>query len=95
MDCRVNTLFILVLNFFIRRIWKVLLHQKIIIQRILLVTTRARIERVLKQLSTYEYGHVSAICIVDDRILEYSNVEVVQLDNLVTYATEAAHEKTT
>ena len=64
----VNTLFILVLNLFIRKIWKVLLHQKKYTQRILLVTTRARIERVLKQLSTYEYGHVSAICIVDDGI---------------------------
>ena len=85
----VNTLFILVLNLFIRKIWKVLLHQKKYTQRILLVTTRARIERVLKQLSTYEYGHVSAICIVDDGIFEYSNVEVVQLDNLVTYATRA------
>ena len=85
----VNTLFILVLNLFIRKIWKVLLHHKKYTQRILLVTTRARIERVLKQLSTYEYGHVSVICIVDDGIFEYSNVEVVQLDNLVTYATRA------
>ena len=85
----VNTLFILVLNLFIRKIWKVLSHQKKYTQRILLVTTRARIERVLKQLSTYEYGYVSAICIVDDGSFEYSNVEVVHLDNLVTYATRA------
>lgn len=85
----VNTLFILVLNLFIRKIWKVLSHQKKYTQRILLVTTRARIERVLKQLSTYEYGFVSAICIVDDGSFEYSNVEVVHLDNLVTYATRA------
>ena len=85
----VNTLFILALNLFIRKIWKVLLHQKKYTQCILLVTTRARIERVLKQLSTYEYGYVSAICIVDDGSFEYSNVEVVHLDNLVTYATRA------
>lgn len=85
----VNTLFILVVNLLVRKIWKFLSHKKKYTQRILLVTTRARIERVLKQLSTYEYGHVSDICIVDDGIFEYSNVEVVQLDNLVTYATRA------
>ena len=83
----VNTLFILVLNLFIRKIWKVLLHQKKYTQCILLVTTRARVERVLKQLSTYEYGYVSAVCIVDDERFEASNFTIVTLDNLVTYAT--------
>ena len=85
----VNTLFILVLNLFIRKIWKVLLHQKKYTQRILLVTTRARVERVRKQLSTYEYGYVSAVCIVDDEHFEVSNFTVVTLDNLVTYATRS------
>ena len=85
----VNTLFILVLNLFIRKIWKVLLHQKKYTQRILLVITRARVERVLKQLSTYEYGYVSAVCIVDDERFEASNFTIVTLDNLVTYATRS------
>lgn len=85
----VNTLFILVLNLFIRKVWKVLSRQKKYTQRILLVTTRARVERVLKQLSTYEYGYVSAICIVDDERFEASNFTVVTLDNLVTYATRS------
>ena len=85
----VNSMMLMVVNIWIRKIWKVLSHQKKYTQRILLVTTRARIERVLEQLSTYEYGYVSAICIVDDRSFEYSNVEVVHLDNLVTYATRA------
>ncbi|ETI96534.1 MAG: Eps9E [Streptococcus sp. DORA_10] len=58
-------------------------------QRILLVTTRARVERVLKQLSTYEYGYVSAVCIVDDEHFESSNLTIVTLDNLVTYATRS------
>ena len=85
----VNSIMLMVVNIWIRKIWKVLSHQKKYTQRILLVTTRARIERVLEQLSTYEYGYVSAICIVDDGSFEYSNVEVVHLDNLVTYATRA------
>ena len=85
----VNSMMLMVVNIWIRKIWKVLSHQKKYTQSILLVTTRARIERVLEQLSTYEYGYVSAICIVDDRSFEYSNVEVVHLDNLVTYATRA------
>lgn len=58
-------------------------------QRILLVTTRARVERALKQLSSYEYGYVSAICIVDDEQFQFYGVEVVKLDNLVTYATRS------
>ena len=58
-------------------------------QRILLVTTRARVERVLKQLSSYEYGYVSAVCIVDDEHFESSNLTIVTLDNLVTYATRS------
>ena len=53
------------------------------------MTTRARVERVLKQLSTYEYGYVSAICIVDDEQLQFYDVEIVKLDNLVTYATRS------
>ena len=85
----VNTLFILVLNLFISKIWKVLSRQKKYTQRILLVTTRARLERVLKQLSTYEYGYVSDVCIVDDERFESSNFTVVTLDNLVTYATRS------
>ena len=83
----VNTLFILVLNFFIRKVWKFLSRKKKYTQRILLVTTRARVDRVLNQLSTYEYGYVSAVCIVDDEPFESSNFTVVTLDNLVTYAT--------
>jgi hypothetical protein len=58
-------------------------------QRILLVTTRARVERVLKQLSTYDYGYVSAVSIVDDEHFESSNFTIVTLDNLVTYATRS------
>ena len=85
----INSIMLMVVNIWIRKIWKVLSHQKKYTQRILLVTTRARIERVLEKLSTYEYGYVSAICIVDDGSFEYSNVEVVHLDNLVTYATRA------
>ena len=85
----VNTLFILVLNLFISKIWKVLSRQKKYTHRILLVTTRARLERVLKQLSTYEYGYVSDVCIVDDERFESSNFTVVTLDNLVTYATRS------
>lgn len=53
------------------------------------MTTRARVERVLKQLSTYEYGYVSAVCIVDDEHFESSNLTIVTLDNLVTYATRS------
>ena len=82
----VNTLFILVVNLLVRKIWKFLSHKKKYIKRMLLVTTRARIERVLKQLSTYEYGYVSSVCIVDDERFEASNVT---LDNLVTYATRS------
>ena len=85
----VNTIFILVLNILIRKVWKFLSRQKKYTQRILLVTTRARVERVLKQLSTYEYGYVSAVCIVEDEPFEASNFTVVTLDNLVTYATRS------
>lgn len=85
----VNTIFILVLNILIRKVWKFLSRQKKYTQRILLVTTRARVERVLKQLSTYEYGYVSAVCIVEDEPFESSNFTVVTLDNLVTYATRS------
>lgn len=84
-----NTLFILVLNLFIRKVWKFLSHMKKYTQRILLVTTRARVERVLKQLSTYDYGYVSAVSIVDDEHFESSNFTIVTLDNLVTYATSS------
>lgn len=82
-----NTLLILVLNLFIRKVWKFLSRKKKYTQRILLVTTRARVDRVLNQLSTYEYGYVSAVCIADDEPFEPSNFTVVTLDNLVTYAT--------
>ena len=85
----INTLFILVLNFFIRKVWRFLSRKKKYTQRILLVTTRARVDRVLNQLSTYEYGYVSAVCIVDDEHFEASNFTVVTLDNLVTYATRS------
>ena len=85
----VNTIFILVLNIFIRKVWKFLSRQKKYTQRILLVTTRARVERVLQQLSTYDYGYVSAVCIVDDERFESSNFTIVTLDNLVTYATRS------
>lgn len=85
----VNTIFILVLNILIRKVWKFLSRQKKYTQRILLVTTRARVERVLKQLSTYEYGYVSAVCIVEDEPFEASNFTVVTLDNLITYATRS------
>lgn len=84
-----NTLLIIVLNLFIRKIWKFLSRKKKYTQRILLVTTSARVERVLNQLSTYEYGYVSAVCIVDDEPFEASNFTVVTLDNLVTYATRS------
>ncbi len=85
----VNTIFILVLNIFIRKVWKFLSRQKKYTQCILLVTTRARVERVLQQLSTYEYGYVSAVCIVDDEHFESSNFTIVTLNNLVTYATRS------
>ena len=85
----VNTLLILVLNLFIRKAWKFLSHKKKYTQQILLVTTRARVDRVLKQLSTYDYGYVSAICIVDDEQFQFYDVEIVKLDNLVTYATRS------
>ena len=85
----VNTIFILVLNIFIRKVWKFLSRQKKYTQRILLVTTRARVERVLQQLSTYDYGYVSAVCIVDGEQSESSNFTIVTLDNLVTYATRS------
>ena len=85
----VNTLFILVLNLFIRKVWKFLSHKKKYTQRILLVTTRAKVERVLKQLSTYDYGYVSSVSIVDDEHFESSNFTIVTLDNLVTYATRS------
>ncbi|QBZ12306.1 exopolysaccharide biosynthesis polyprenyl glycosylphosphotransferase family protein [Streptococcus mitis NCTC 12261] len=79
----------MIVNIWIRKIWKYLSLQKKYTQRILLVTTRARVERVLKQLSTYEYGYVSAVCIVDDEHFESSNLTIVTLDNLVTYATRS------
>ena len=84
-----NTLLILVFNLFIRKVWKFLSHKKKYTQQILLVTTLARIERVLNQLSTYDYGFVSAICIVDDEQFKFYDVEIVKLDNLVTYATRS------
>ena len=68
---------------------EVLVSSKKYTQRILLVTTRARVERVLQQLSTYEYGYVSAVCIVDEERFESSNFTIVTLDNLVTYATRS------
>jgi exopolysaccharide biosynthesis polyprenyl glycosylphosphotransferase len=79
----------MIVNIWIRKIWKYLSLQKKYTQRILLVTTRARVERVLKQLSTYEYGYVSAVCIVDDEHFESSNLTIVTLDNLVTYTTRS------
>lgn len=84
-----NTLLILILNLFIRKFWKFLSRKKKYTQRILLVTTCARVDRALNQLSTYEYGYVSAVCIVDDEPFEASNFTVVTLDNLVTYATRS------
>ena len=80
---------LMIVNIWIRKIWKYLSLQKKYTQRILLVTTRARVERVLKQLSTYEYGYVSAVCIVDDEHFESSNLTIVTLDNLVTYTTRS------
>ena len=85
----VNTLFILVVNLLVRKIWKFLSHKKKYTKRMLLVTTHARVERVLKQLSTYANGYVAAICIVDDDQFEYSEITIVKLDNLVTYATRS------
>jgi len=79
----------MVVNIWIRKIWKYLSRQKKYTQCILLVTTRARVERVLQQLSTYEYGYVSAVCIVDDEHFESSNFTIVTLNNLVTYATRS------
>ena len=80
---------LMIVNIWICKIWKYLSLQKKYTQRILLVTTRARVERVLKQLSSYEYGYVSAVCIVDDEHFESSNLTIVTLDNLVTYATRS------
>ena len=80
---------LMIVNIWIRKIWKYLSLQKKYTQRILLVTTRARVERVLQQLSTYEYGYVSAVCIVDDEHFESSNFTIVTLNNLVTYATRS------
>ena len=80
---------LMVVNIWIRKIWKYLSRQKKYTQCILLVTTRARVERVLQQLSTYEYGYVSAVCIVDDEHFESSNFTIVTLNNLVTYATRS------
>ena len=85
----VNSIMLMIVNIWIRKIWKYLSLQKKYTQRILLVTTRARVERALKQLSSYEYGYVSAICIVDDEQFQFYGVEVVKLDNLVTYATRS------
>ena len=85
----VNSIMLMVVNIWIRKIWKYLSRQKKYTQCILLVTTRARVERVLQQLSTYEYGYVSAVCIVDDEHFEASNFTIVTLDNLVTYATRS------
>ena len=80
---------LMIVNIWIRKIWKYLSLQKKYTQRILLVTTRSRVERVLNQLSTYEYGYVSDVCIVDDEHFEASNFTVVTLDNLVTYTTRS------
>ena len=85
----VNSIMLMIVNIWIRKIWKYLSLQKKYIQPILLVTTRARVERVLKQLSSYEYGYVSVVCIVDDEHFESSNLTIVTLDNLVTYATRS------
>ena len=85
----VNSTSLIVVNILIRKVWKYLSRRQKYTQRILLVTTRARVERVLKQLSTYEYGYVSAVCIVDDERFEASNFTIVTLDNLVTYATRS------
>lgn len=85
----VNSTSLIVVNILIRKVWKYLSRRQKYTQRILLVTTRARVERVLKQLSTYEYGYVSAVCIVDDDRFESSNFTIVTLDNLVTYATRS------
>ena len=85
----VNSIMLMVVNIWIRKIWKYLSRQKKYTQCILLVTTRARVERVLQQLSTYEYGYVSAVCIVDDEHFESSNFTIVTLNNLVTYATRS------
>ena len=80
---------LMIVNIWIRKIWKYLSLQKKYTQRILLVTTRARVDRVLNQLSTYDYGYVSAVCIVDDERFEASNYTIVTLDNLVTYTTRS------
>ena len=85
----VNSIMLMIVNIWIRKIWKHLSLQKKYTQRILLVTICARVERVLKQLSSYEYGYVSAVCIVDDEHFESSNLTIVMLDNLVTYATRS------
>ena len=85
----VNSIMLMVVNIWIRKVWKFLSRKKKYTQRILLVTTRARVERVLKQVSTYEYGYVSAVCIVDDESFESSNFTIVTLGNLVTYATRS------
>lgn len=85
----VNSIMLMIVNIWIRKIWKYLSRQKKYTQCILLVTTRARVERVLQQLSTYEYGYVSAVCIVDDEHFESSNFTIVTLNNLVTYATRS------
>ena len=85
----VNSTTLIGVNILIRNVWKFLSRKKKYTQRILLVTTRARVERVLKQLSTYEYGFVSAVCIVDDDCFESSNYTIVKLNNLVTYATRS------
>lgn len=85
----VNSIMLMIVNIWIRKIWKYLSRQKKYTQCILLVTTRARVERVLQQLSTYEYGYVSAVCIVDDEHFESSNFTTVTLNDLVTYATRS------
>ena len=85
----VNSTALIGVNILIRKVWKYLSRRQKYTQRILLVTTRARVERVLQQLSAYEYGYVSAVCIVDDEHFEVSNFTVVTLDNLVTYATRS------
>ena len=85
----VNSITMIVVNILIRKVWKQLSRQKKYTQRILLVTTRARVDRVLKQLFTYEYGYVSAVCIVDDEQFQFYDIEIVKLDNLVAYATRS------
>ena len=85
----VNSTALIGVNILIRKVWKYLSRRQKYTQRILLVTTRARVERVLQQLSAYEYGYVSAVCIVDEERFESSDFTIISLDNLVTYTTRS------